>query len=123
MGHGISLPVPVRGRGLSGVDSGPPAPPCRTGPAAVVPTRTAPPAQNAESCSPGRSGRITASHCERSRSRLEKKRDDRLMILFYFVMAITKYVAPYRWLIGVLLFGVAVEAAFETGLRYSLKYV
>src|SRR5262245_65495134 len=45
------------------------------------------------------------------------------MILFYFVRAITKYVAPYRGLIGVLVLGVAVEAAFETGLRYSLKYL
>jgi ATP-binding cassette subfamily B protein len=45
------------------------------------------------------------------------------MILLHFLLAMRKYVAPYRWLVGVLVFGLAVEAAFETGLRYSLKYI
>src|SRR5262245_21931052 len=45
------------------------------------------------------------------------------MILLPFVLAMRKYVAPYRCLVGVLVFGLAVEAAFETGLRYSLKYI
>src|SRR5579871_3128348 len=44
------------------------------------------------------------------------------MILLRFLIAVASYVSPYRRLVVALLFGLAVEAAFETGLRYSLKY-
>ena len=45
------------------------------------------------------------------------------MVGLRFILTVSKYLAPYKRLVLVLLFGLTVEAAFETGLRYSLKYV
>ena len=45
------------------------------------------------------------------------------MILLQFLLAMRKYVTPHGWLAGILVLGLAIEAAFETGLRYSLKYI
>jgi ATP-binding cassette subfamily B protein len=45
------------------------------------------------------------------------------MVGLRFILAVSKYLAPYKRLVLVLLFGLAFEATFETGLRYSLKYI
>ena len=40
-----------------------------------------------------------------------------------FVVPLVKYLAPHRRLAIILLFGLAIEVVFETGLRYSFRYV